>query len=724
MEVKAAQRIPETPQFLQQLGVSAADGHKMHSGSINRPERGKAAAWGCCVTISCDAARRRRGKAWERLMQVVLPGGRKLELASGATGFDVAAAIGPGLARAARGIRVNGQVTDLFTAVPDGAEVAILTDRDPEVTDLGMHTLAHITAQAVRELLMAEGHSAESVKLGIGPVIENGFYYDFDLPRNLTPEDLPLIEERMREIIREGLELRRYELPRAEALQRYVELQDPYKQELISDLPEDVTITFYEQGGEQGFTDLCRGPHVPTTAQVPKHFKLMSLAGAYWRGDENRPMLQRLYGVAFNSKEELEQHLWQLEEARKRDHRKLGRELKLFTFADDIGPGLPLFLPRGEIMRHEMERFVRDKQTEFGYQHVWTGHLVKEELLEKSGHIANYEEDMFPAMDDDGVRYRLKPMNCPSHMTLFNTQFHSYRDLPLRMAEFATLYRNERSGQLSGLTRVRSLTQDDAHIFCTEEQIQEEFALALRLVRETLDTYGLKEYYVQLSLRGDEGKYVADDAKWERATKALRDALDSEGVEYVAAEGEAAFYGPKADFMASDALGREWQLSTIQVDFIQPSRLGCEYVAEDGSKRTPVVLHRAVTGSTERFMGVILEHFAGDVPLWLAPEQVRVVPITDGHRPAAEGLVARLEAAGVRAGLADEGERMNAAVREAELLKIPYIVVLGDREIEQGAVSFRSRKEPHRNGVPEGAFIEHVAANSAARTLDIEPLEG
>src|SRR5690554_5282085 len=373
-------------------------------------------------------------------------------------------------------------------------------------------------------------------------------------------------------------------------------------------------------------------------------------------------------------------------------------------------------------MRHEMEKLVREKQTEHGYQHVWTGHLVKEELYQRSGHIQNYEEDMFPAMEDGDVRYRLKPMNCPSHMTLFNSQFYSYRDLPLRMAEFATLYRNERSGQLSGLTRVRSLTQDDAHIFCTEEQIQSEFALALRIVRETLDIYGLKDYYVQLSLRGDEGKYVADDEKWERATEALRNALDAEGVSYVEARGEAAFYGPKADFMAQDALGREWQLSTIQVDFIQPARLGCEYVAEDGSKRTPVVIHRAVTGSTERFMGVMIEHFAGDLPLWLAPEQVRIVPISDKHREGSLAFLERLKKVGLRAGIADESERMNAAVRDAELLKIPYIVILGDRELEQGTASFRSRKEPNRNGVAADALIGHLRRMSEERVLEITPL--
>ncbi|NLG09509.1 MAG: threonine--tRNA ligase [Deinococcales bacterium] len=655
-------------------------------------------------------------------MHVLLPDGKQLELPEHATGRQVAEAIGPGLARAALGVRVDGRLSDLQSEVPAGARVEVVTKKDDDAMFLARHTLAHVMAQAVQELFEAEGYGRSQVHMGIGPVIENGFYYDFDLPRTLNPDDLEKIEARMRELVKADLPLQKYALPRDEALARYRELGDPYKVELIQDLPEGETITFYEQGGEEGFTDLCRGPHLPRTGAVPPHFKLMSVAGAYWRGDESRPMLQRVYGVAFATKEELEHHLWQLEEAKKRDHRKLGRELKLFTFADEIGAGLPLFLPRGEIVRHEMERFVREKQTEHGYQHVWTGHLVKEELYVRSGHIANYADDMFPPMVDGDVTYRLKPMNCPSHMTLFNSQFYSYRDLPLRMAEFATLYRNERSGQLSGLTRVRSLTQDDAHIFCTEEQIQEEFALALRIVRETLDTYGLKDYYVQLSLRGDEGKYVADDEKWERATQALRAALDSEGVDYVEARGEAAFYGPKADFMASDALGREWQLSTIQVDFIQPSRLGCEYVAEDGSKRTPVVLHRAVTGSTERFLGVILEHFAGDLPLWLAPEQVRVVPITDKHRDGAMRLVERFEAAGLRAGVADEGERMNAAVREAELLKIPYIVILGDKELEQGTVSFRSRKEPNRNGVPVEAFVEHLSRNAAGRVLEISPL--
>jgi threonyl-tRNA synthetase len=432
--------------------------------------------------------------------------------------------------------------------------------------------------------------------------------------------------------------------------------------------------------------------------------------------------LQRIYGVAFQTKEELEHHLWLLEEARKRDHRKLGRELGLFTFSEDIGAGLPVFFPRGEIVRFEMERYVRDLQTRYGYQHVWTGHMVRESLYARSGHLENYADVMYPAMEDEEVRMRLKPMNCPSHMTLFNAGHHSYRELPLRYAEFATLYRYEKSGQLSGLTRVRSLTQDDCHIFCTEEQVQAEFALALRLIQEVLATYQMTDYRVQLSLRGEEGKYVDDDEKWVKATEALRRALDIERVPYDEAYGEAAFYGPKADFMAKDALGREWQLSTIQVDFIQPARLGCSYIGEDGDKHTPVVLHRAVTGSTERFMGVMLEHFAGDLPLWLAPEHVRLVPIADRHLDYAAKLRQALLDAGLRAEIDDRSERMNAKVRDAELLKVPYIAILGDQEVETGSVSYRSRKEDNRNGVQLDAFVAHLVEAVRSRRAEIAPL--
>ena len=656
-------------------------------------------------------------------MHVTLPDGKRLDLSEHSTLKNVAEAIGPGLAKAALGGTVNGQLEDLFSEIPDAAQVTILTKRDDETLRLMRHTLAHVMAQAVIDFFAEKGFKRSDVKMGIGPVIENGFYYDFDVPETFSPEDLEVIEARMREIVKAKLPLRRYALPRNEALERYEEVGDPYKLELIRDLPENVTLTFYEQGGETGFTDLCRGPHVPNTGDIPVHFKLMSVAGAYWRGDESRPMLQRIYGVAFKSKDELEHYLWQLEEAKKRDHRKLGKELDLFTFSDDVGSGIPLFLPRGEIIRHEMERYVRETQTHYGYDHVWTGHLVKETLYKKSGHLENYLESMFPAMDDDGVQLRLKPMNCPSHMTLFNSRLHSYKELPIRYAEFATLYRYEKSGELTGLTRVRSLTQDDCHIFCTEAQIREEFAKALRLIRTVLDTYSFRDYAVRLSLRGEEGKYVDDDDKWTRATQALREALDAEGVPYFAAPGEAAFYGPKADFMAKDVLGREWQLSTIQVDFIQPPRLGCEYIGEDGERHTPVVLHRAVTGSTERFMGVIIEHFAGDFPLWLAPEQVRIVPIADRHNDYAEDLKARFAEVDLRAKVDTRSERMQAKVRDAELYKVPYIVIVGDKEIENDALSFRSRKEPNQNGIDAQAFMAHLQEHAKARSLEVTPME-
>jgi threonyl-tRNA synthetase len=655
-------------------------------------------------------------------MHVVLPDGKRLEVPAHATGADVSRAIGPGLAKAALGMEVDGRLGDLLSEVPDGARISVLTKKDPAVIDLMRHTLAHVMAQAVTEYFVQQGFDASAVRMGVGPVIEDGFYYDFDLPRTLTPDDLKAIEQIMRRIVADDLPLRKYALPRAQALERFRERGDPYKVELIEDLPDGEAITFYEQGGEAGFTDLCRGPHVPRTGAIAPHFKLMSVAGAYWRGDERRPMLQRIYGIAFTTREELEHHLWLLEEARRRDHRKLGRELGLFTFSEDIGAGLPIFFPRGEVVRFEMERFVRELQTRYGYQHVWTGHMVRESLYARSGHLENYADVMYPAMQDEDIRMRLKPMNCPSHMTLFNAGHHSYRELPLRYAEFATLYRYEKSGQLSGLTRVRSLTQDDCHIFCTEEQVQDEFALALRLIREVLSTYQMSDYRVQLSLRGEEGKYVDDDEKWVKATEALRRALDAEDVPFDEAVGEAAFYGPKADFMAKDALGREWQLSTIQVDFIQPARLDCGYIGEDGERHTPVVLHRAVTGSTERFMGVMIEHFAGDLPLWLAPEHVRIVPIADRHLGYAADLRQRLLDAGLRAEVDERGERMNAKVRDAELLKVPYIVIVGDKEAAAGSVSFRSRKEDDRNDVPVEALIEHLWRMVSERRAEVAPL--
>ncbi len=579
------------------------------------------------------------------------------------------------------------------------------------------HSAAHVMAQAVMELFPGDA------KIGIGPPIEDGFYYDFKLPRSLTPEDLEQIERRMRGIIGEDHAFERRAVTADEARRLFSD--QPYKLELIDGL---------EQGGvdEYGdpveetpeisvythdtFTDLCRGPHVKRTGRInPEAIRLMSVAGAYWRGDEKRPMLQRIYGTAWETAQQLEEYLDRLEEARRRDHRRLGKELGLFHFSEEIGPGIPLFTPKGEMLRYLMESYVREVQTRYGYDHVWTGHLVKQDLYKRSGHYDNYHELMFPPMVDENVAYRLKPMNCPSHMTLYNVMgVHSYRELPLRFAEFATLYRYEKSGELTGLTRVRALTQDDCHVFCTQEQVESEFSLALRLVQEILDRYRFTDYRVQLSLRGEEGKYIEGEDKWKRAEKALRSALDHNGVDYYEATGEAAFYGPKADFMAKDVLGREWQLSTIQVDFLQPARLGLSYIGEDGLEHTPVVLHRAVTGSTERFMGVIIEHFAGAFPVWLSPVQVALIPIADRHLEYARAVAERLKGSGLRVKVDDRGERMNAKIRDAQNQKIPYMLVVGDREEEEGSLSVRLRSEETLGAMSLEAFLERARADIEA----------
>lgn len=565
------------------------------------------------------------------------------------------------------------------------------------------HSAAHVMAQAVTEMF-APGEA----KVAIGPPIEDGFYYDFELPRQLTPEDFAAIEKRMREILSEDHAFQKEVVSAARAKELFK--GQPYKLELIEGL-EKGEVDEYGQPTEaapeistythDGFVDLCRGPHVASTGEInPDAFKLMNVAGAYWRGNESQPQLQRVYGTAWETAEELEQYLWQLEEAKKRDHRKLGKELGLFYFADDIGPGIPLFTPKGEMLRHIMEGYVRETQTRYGYQHVWTGHLVKEELYKKSGHYDNYLESMYPPLQDDNVAYRLKAMNCPSHMTLYKEMgLHSYRELPLRFSEFATTYRYEKSGELSGLTRVRAITVDDCHTFCTPEQIGSEFARSLNLIQEVLDRYQFSDYRVRLSLRGEGGKYVKDDEKWDRAETALREALEANEVDYFAVEGEAAFYGPKADFMARDVLGREWQLSTIQVDFIQPERLGLTYIGEDNAEHIPVVLHRAVTGSTERFMGVIIEHFAGAFPAWLAPVQAVLIPIADRHNAYAQGVREELKAAGLRVEVDDSGDRMGAKIRAAQGQKVPYMLVVGDKEMETNQVALRLR-----SGEDEGAM--------------------
>jgi threonyl-tRNA synthetase len=636
------------------------------------------------------------------MASVKLPDGKQLEIDPGEKALNVAEKIGKRLARDAVIAKLNGELIDLDAPLNGGGDFEVVTIDSSEGLEVLRHSTAHAMAQAIVELYPGS-------KLTIGPPIENGFFYDIEVAGRLTDEDLPRIEERMREIVARDLPIERVEVSKAEAEDLYAD--NPYKTEIIEGL-QDGEISVYKQGD---FVDLCSGPHVPSTGRLGA-FKLQNIAGAYWRGDEKNPMLTRVYGTAWPTDKELRAYLRRLEEAKARDHRKIGKDLDLFTFSPDTGAGIPLFLPKGEMMRHLMEDYVREVQTRHGYEHVWTGHLVNEALFAKSGHLEHYRESMFPPMVDGETRYRLKPMNCPSHMTLYNSRSHSYRDLPLRYAEFATLYRYEKSGELTGLTRVRSLTQDDAHVFCTEDQIQDEFARALEIVREVLDTYGFADYRVQLSLRDqDVAKYVADDAKWSRAEKELREALDTAAIAYEEEAGEAAFYGPKADFIAKDVLGREWQLSTIQVDFIQPARLDCEYIGEDGKAHTPVLLHRAVTGSTERFLAVLIEHYAGAFPVWLSPVQAVVIPVADRHLDYARGVQEQLAAKDLRIEVDDSQNSMQKKIRDNSRQKIPYLLIVGDREAEQGSVNVRRRGKKQQEEMDLGVFAESVSGEVSSR---------
>jgi threonyl-tRNA synthetase len=576
------------------------------------------------------------------------------------------------------------------------------------------HSAAHVMAEAVQEIF-------PDAKFAIGPAIEDGFYYDFDLPRALTPDDLPDIEQRMRRIIGEKYPFLRDRWPREKALEYFGKKGQVYKVEIIENLP-DAEVGIYQQGN---FLDLCRGPHVENTSQIGP-IKLMRVAGAYWRGDERRPMLQRIYGTAWFTQEELDHYLWRLEEAQKRDHRKLGRELKLFVMSEDLPAGVPMFLPNGETLRHLMEGYVRETQEKYGYQHVWTSHLGKVRLYKTSRHWYTYREDMFPIMkgeqevsEDDA--YVLKPMNCPHHITLYKSQMHSYRELPVRYAEFATLYRYEKAGVLSGLARVRSLTQDDAHVFLRPDQVQQEFDNAINLTLEVFETYGLKDYWVRLSLRDPQKKeeYIGSDEVWDKAEATLREAAQRKGVKYEAALGEAAFYGPKIDFMVRDALGREWQCSTIQLDFNQPENFELEYIGEDGQAHRPVMIHRAVTGSTERFMALLIEHFAGAFPVWLAPVQATIIPIADRHREYAGRVLEALKAVGVRAEIDVRSERMNAKIRDAQLQKIPYMLVVGDKEAASDAVSVRLRTNVDLKAMPVAQFVERISEIIKTKSMEL-----
>lgn len=592
----------------------------------------------------------------------------------------------------------------------------------PELKAL-RHSTAHVMAQAVMELF-------PDTKLGIGPAIENGFYYDFALPRPLTAEDLAAVEARMKEIIRGRHQFIRRQMELAEAREAFRE--QPYKLELIDAISRGELGVHGEQEGvptntistytHSSFVDVCAGPHITDTSEIPEHaFKLLTVAGAYWRGREDNPQLSRIYGTVWPSKDELEKYLWQLEEARKRDHRKLGRELQLFILQDELGQGLPIWLPKGALVRKLVEDFVYENQVQRGYQHVYSPHIGKKQLWMRSGHWELYGDKMYPPMDLDGVEYLIKPMNCPMHMMVYNSQLRSYRELPLRIAEVATVYRREQSGELAGLLRVRMITQDDAHIFATPDQVQDEFFRVLDQALYQFGVFGFKDFEMWISVRDrrQRAKYLGTDEQWENAEAAIRGALESRGLSYITAEGEAKFYGPALDVMIRDALGRKWQCTTIQVDFQLPERFELEYIDAEGKARRPVVLHRAPLGSMERFFAILVEHYAGAFPVWLAPVQVCVIPVADRHTAYAEEVAARLRVAKQRVEVDSRSERMNAKIRDAQLMKIPYMLVVGDRESEGRTVAVRLRTGEDLKAMAIDKFIELSQRVVESRSLEL-----
>ncbi|GBD33589.1 MAG: threonine--tRNA ligase [Gemmatimonadales bacterium] len=643
-------------------------------------------------------------------IRLELPDGSILTLPAGTTPRSVAEKIGPGLARAAVAAKVDGELWDLDRPIFRDCKIEILTPESPDALWVLRHSSAHVLATAVRQLF-------PEAQIGFGPPIEDGFYYDFDVPRPFTPEDLQRIEERMREVVKADYPFVREEVTREEARRRFKD--DPLKLERLEELGDDEVISVYTDGP---FTDLCRGPHVPSTGYV-KHFKLLHAAGAYWRGDSRRQMLQRIYGTAYFTKEDLEADLRRREEAEKRDHRVIGRQLDLFSIQEDVGPGLVLWHPRGAVIQFELRRLIEDELIKRGYELVYTPHVTREQLFIRSGHLPLYEENQFPAMaaghgEVEEVRYRVKPMNCPMHILIYASRQRSYRDLPLRLAEVANVYRNELSGALHGMLRVRGLTMDDAHIFCREDQIEQEIFEILDLADFVLhQTFGL-EYRLDLATRPE--KKLGTDQMWDTAEAALRAALERRGLTYGIDEGGGAFYGPKIDIKLRDAIGREWQGTTIQLDYELPERFELEYTGADNRPHRPVMIHRAIYGTLERFVGMLIEHFAGAFPVWLAPEQVRVLPISEGQIEWARTVYDRLRAAGVRVHLDQRNETLNYRIRDGELMKVPYLAVVGRREAEQGTVAVRARgSEKKQEIMALEQFVELVRSKIASRALSV-----
>ena len=633
-------------------------------------------------------------------MEVILKNGDKMSLADGSSCLQAAAAISEGLARNAVAAKVNGKEVDLSHILGEGDTLEILTLKDKEGLHIYRHTCAHVLAQALKTIY-------PTCKLAIGPVIENGFYYDIDFVTPITKDDLAKIEAEMQKIIKSNLPIERFTLPREEAIRLMEEYDEKYKVQLIEDLPEGEEISFYKQGS---FTDLCRGPHLPSTGKI-KAFRLTGIAGAYWRGDEHNKMLTRIYGTAFAKKDEMEAYFTMLEEAKKRDHTKLGKELKLFTILNE-GKGFPFFLPHGMILKNTLIDYWRQIHDREGYVEVSTPIILSRTLWETSGHWDHYKENMYTTKID-GEDYAIKPMNCPGGILVYKTEPHSYKDLPIRMGELGLVHRHEKSGQLHGLFRVRCFTQDDAHIFMTPDQITGEINIRISIINEVYTLFGFK-YHVELSTRPDNS--MGSDEDWNNATEALRHALDEMKIEYTVNEGDGAFYGPKIDFHLEDSIGRTWQCGTIQLDFQLPQRFEMEYVGEDGLKHRPIMVHRVVFGSIERFIGILIEHYAGKFPVWLAPVQVKILPITEKQQAYAAELLAKMKAAGIRAELDSRNEKIGYKIREAQMEKVPYMLVIGEKEASEGLVAVRRRDKGDLGAVSAEEFIAEVCKEIAEKT--------
>lgn len=627
-------------------------------------------------------------------VKITLPDGAVREFPAGTTVEEVAGAISQGLLKKAVAGKVDDKTVDLSTSLDQDAAVQILTLDNQEGVEVYRHSCAHLMAQAIKRI-----YGQSDVKLGIGPIIENGFYYDIDLQQSLIPEDLQKIEQEMEKITKEDLPIRRKVVSREEALRIYEELGDHLKLELIRDLPEGETISMYEQGE---FFDLCRGPHLPSTGRI-KAFKLLNVAGAYWRGDSNRPMLQRIYGTAWAKKSELDDYLHFLEEAKERDHRKLGKELELFMFSEEA-PGMPFYLPKGMVVRNELEKFSRELQEAADYKEVRTPFVMNQRLWERSGHWDHYKENMYFTEVDD-VKFALKPMNCPGHMLMYKNELHSYRDLPLRMAEFGQVHRHEFSGALNGMMRVRTFTQDDSHIFVRPDQIESEIKEIIHLVEKLYSPFEFS-YRVELSTRPEDS--MGSDELWEKAETALANVLQELNMEYKLNPGDGAFYGPKIDFHIRDVLNRSWQCATIQVDFQMPEKFDLTYIGKDNEKHRPVVLHRAIMGSIDRFLGILIEHYGGAFPLWLAPEQGRIIPVSDNHAAYAKEMCEQFRKRGLRVEVDERQEKVGYKIREAQMQKIPYMLVAGDREAESGTLSVRKRGEGELGAQPVEEIIERM----------------